>query len=99
MSISENFGLLHSLNFMYLTLSHQGDGELHPKEFEKSSEFVFKYALESESIRAHGLKGIEDYARTAIEESCKVYDDFLNRGRDKIFEFYGIIVGLSLIHI
>tara|TARA_Y100000588_G_C14146842_1_gene878737 strand:- start:823 stop:1245 length:423 start_codon:yes stop_codon:yes gene_type:complete len=96
MSINENFGLLHGLNFMYLTLSHQGDGEIHPKEIEKSSTFVFKYALESESIRSRGLAGIEDYARTAIQESCEVYESFLNRGRDKIFEFYGIIVGNTI---
>ena len=96
MSISENFGLLHSLNFMYLTLSHQGDGEIHPKELESAHNFVFKYALESESVRSRGLRGIEDYARTAIEESCKVYEQFLNKGRDKIFEFYGIIVGNTI---
>jgi hypothetical protein len=96
MNISDNFGLLDSLNFMYLTLSHQGDGEIHPKELQKASGFVYKYALESESVRSRGLVGIEDYARTAIEESCKVYADLLNIGRDKIFEFYGVIIGNTI---
>lgn len=95
-TIAENFGLLHSLNFMYMTLSHQGDGEVHPKEFEKAAEFVFKYALESESVRSRGVLAVEDYAKSALQESCEVYDFLLNKGRNKVLEFYGVTIGNTI---
>ncbi len=91
-----NFGLLHSLNFMYLTMAHQGDGQIEPEEMEKSAEFVFKYAIESESLRVQGFQAVDDYARGALTKSLEVYQEFLNMGRDKVFEVYSFLVGNTM---
>ena len=92
----KNFGLLHSLNFMYLTMAHQGDGQIEPEEMEKSAEFVFKYAVESESLRVQGFQAVDDYARQVLTKSLEVYQEFLNMGRDKVFEVYSFLLGNAI---
>ena len=91
--MSQDYGPLHALAFMYLTMSHQGDGEITEDELSQVRRFVNKYSYESASLREQGLDAIGDNVNQTIHDASIWYDRALNEGSEGVFRQFSVIVG------
>ena len=91
--MSEDYGPLHGLAFMFLTLSHQGDGEITEEEMVQLRRLVNKYSYESASLRQQGLVAIDDNVDQTLNEVSIWYDRALNGGKEGVFRQFSVIAG------
>ena len=76
--MSNDYSPLHALAFMFLTMSHQGDGEITDDEMEQLRRLVNKYSYESATLRQQGLWAIDDNVNEVLNETSIWYDRALD---------------------
>ena len=91
--MSEDYGPLHALAFMFLTMSHQGDGEITEEELVQLRRLVNKYSYESATLRQQGLGAIDDNVNEVLNEVSIWYDRALDQGKEGVFRQFSVIVG------
>ena len=89
----EDYGPLHGLAFMFLTLSHQGDGEITEDELIQLRRLINKYSYESEILRQQGLVAIDDNVNQTLNKVSIWYDTALDQGKEGVFRQFSVIVG------
>ena len=91
--MSQDYSALHALAFMYLTMSHQGDGEITEDELLQVRRFVNKYSYESATLRQQGLVAIDDNVTQTLHDVNMWYDRALNEGNEGVFRQFSVLVG------
>jgi len=72
------------MTFMYLTVAHQGDGEITEAEGEKARDFTMRYSGNFPNFEYNFTK------------ACEWYERALNGGSDLVFKQYSINVNALL---
>lgn len=72
------------MTFMYLTVAHQGDGEITDAEGKKARDFTMRYSGNFPNFEYNFTK------------ACEWYDRALNGGSDLVFKQYSINVSALL---
>ena len=91
--MSQDYGPLHGIVFMYFTMAHQGDGQLDPEELKQARKFANEYAFESETLKAQGLEATEDFVNQLMVDTSEWYDRALLGGQEMVFKQYSVILG------